>query len=257
VNDAPALKNADVGIAMGITGSDVSKEASAVILQDDHFASIVESVRQGRGIYRNIQKSIQFLLSANLMEVLVISLVFLLGYPSPILALHLLWMNLLTDALPALALGVEPIDSTIMQLKPKPKNQSLYQAFIKKALAIGLMGSVFALALYIMRYGEVSTAYLQSFILSFMVVFELCLVFAMKSEHEALQNHWRNNPLLILAVGLSFVAQLLAVYHPFFQKFLQTEALLLQDWLWIFGFSILGLILMELRKNFMKKSDHV
>ena len=144
VNDAPSLKSADIGIAMGINGTDVAKQASDMILMDDNFASIEKAIKEGRGIYTNIKKSLFFLLSSNIGEVMTMFLAILLNLPIPLLAIHILWINLLTDSLPALALGQDDNDEDIMKEKPRNKNESLfahggYKIIIGYGMLIGLL----------------------------------------------------------------------------------------------------------------------
>lgn len=151
VNDAPALKQADIGVAMGITGSEVAKDAASMVLTDDNFATIVKSVENGRNLYRNIQRSIQFLLSGNLAGILTVLYASIMALPVPFKAVHLLFINLLTDSLPAIALGVEPHVSTVMEEKPRPKNESILTKHVLANIGIeGLViGAVTVIAFYI------------------------------------------------------------------------------------------------------------
>lgn len=126
VNDAPALKKADIGAAMGITGTDVAKEASDMVLTDDNFATVVSAVAEGRRIYDNILKAIQFLLSCNVGEILTLFIATMLNWATPLLPIHILWVNLVTDSVSALALGVDPADKNIMHRKPRPANESIF-----------------------------------------------------------------------------------------------------------------------------------
>ena len=142
VNDAPALKAADIGCAMGITGTDVAKGAADMTLTDDNFATIVEAVREGRGIYANIKKVVGFLLGTNIGEVITVFLAMLLWHETPLLSMQLLWINLVTDSFPAIALGMEDVESDIMTKKPKPKNEGLFAGGL--GIRVVLQGFMFA-----------------------------------------------------------------------------------------------------------------
>ena len=145
VNDAPALKQADIGVAMGITGTEVAKDAAGMVLTDDNFATIVQAVKNGRNVYANIRRSIQFLLSGNMAGILTVLYASVLSLPVPFAAVHLLFINLLTDSLPAIALGLEPHTDRVMQEKPRPRSEGiLTRAFLTN---VGLEGLVIAVAL--------------------------------------------------------------------------------------------------------------
>jgi Ca2+-transporting ATPase len=136
VNDAPALKEADIGVSMGITGTDVTKEASDMVLTDDNFASIVSAVEEGRGIFDNIRRVVHFLLSCNIGEILVLLLASLTGMPLPLLPVQILWTNLVTDGLPALGLAMEPVDPDVMDRKPRPKTEGIVTRSIMWVMAL-------------------------------------------------------------------------------------------------------------------------
>ena len=149
VNDAPALKAADIGCAMGITGTDVAKGAADMTLTDDNFATIVDAVREGRGIYANIKKVVGFLLGTNIGEVITVFVAMLLWHRSPLLSMQLLWINLVTDSMPAIALGMEPVEPGVMDQKPKPKDESLFAHGYGVRIALqGAMFGVLSLIAY-------------------------------------------------------------------------------------------------------------
>lgn len=159
VNDAPALKQADVGVAMGITGTEVSKDAAAMVLADDNFATIVKAVKNGRNIYDNIKKSILFLLSGNLAGIIAVLFNSLAGLPAPFAAIHLLFINLLTDSLPAIALGLEPHSDSVMKRKPRPANESIMtKPFLIGVGYSGLIISIATIAAYLLGYGSAKNA---------------------------------------------------------------------------------------------------
>ncbi|MDS1029630.1 calcium-transporting P-type ATPase, PMR1-type [Bacillota bacterium LX-D] len=237
VNDAPAVKEADIGVAMGKTGTDVTKEASAMVLADDNFATIVAAVEEGRAIYDNIRKFIRYLLACNVGEVLTMFLGVLFSLPLPLLPIQILWVNLVTDGLPALALGVDDADEDIMQRKPRHPKESIFShglwaKIIISGLEIGL-GTllVFGLAIYLSN-GDLVLARAMAF--TTLVIYQLFYVFDCKSEkHSVFEIGILKNPYLVLAVLCSLLMQLAVVYIPALQPIFKTTSLNAYHWLLI------------------------
>jgi Ca2+-transporting ATPase len=248
VNDAPALKRADIGVAMGIAGTDVSKEASDMILADDNFASIVAAVRQGRIIFSNLKKFIYFLLSCNISEVLTVFIAVLLGYPLVLLPVQILWINLVTDGLPALALGVDPPEGDVMEHPPRRLGENILalrkQAWLAWQGLLITAGALaaFLLANYWLGYnwnaagatGEANLDAARTILFSTMVLAQILHSFNMRSEKRSLflSPPWENRFLLgsvLLSVGL----QLAVLYLPFLQKAFKTSGPTGEAWLLI------------------------
>lgn len=225
VNDAPALKNADIGIAMGITGTDVSKEAADMVLLDDNFATIVTATKEGRRIYDNIRRFIRYTLTSNSGEILVIFLAPFLGLPIPLLPIHILYINLVTDGLPGLAMAAESPESDIMDRPPRQPKESVFaRGLWQHIIWVGLLmagASLFAQGLYIRQGGHWQTSVFTVLALS-----QMGHALAIRSEHESLfkQGFFSNKP-LVGAVLLTFVMQLVIIYVPIFNPIFRTEPL--------------------------------
>lgn len=249
VNDAPALKKADIGIAMGITGTDVAKESSELILMDDNYSSIVNAVEEGRNVFANIRSFVEYLFSSNIGEVLVIFLALLLNMPLPLIAIQILWINLLTDGFPALALGVNPGDKNIMQKPPRIKKAIIPAS---RWVYIGLIGLVMTfgtLAVFDI-YNQFSLAYAQTMAFTTLVMFQLFNVFNLRSSTRSVfgQNPF-NNLWLLSAVALSVGLQLIVLYSPL-SEFFRTVPLQMIDWIYVLTISSSVLVVGELVKFF-------
>ncbi|MHA1941175.1 MAG: cation-translocating P-type ATPase [Candidatus Hodarchaeales archaeon] len=254
VNDAPALKKADIGVAMGITGTDVAREASDMVLMDDNFSTIVSAVEEGRVIYANMKKFIRYLLSSNFDEILVVfTATVLLGLPSPYLALGILWINLLTDGLPALALSIDPGDPNIMKSKPRGRKSNMLNEILYFSLAAGII-SFLATMLFFLAVGgdftgqELVTA--RTLALTVSVVFELFQVFVSRAPDN--QSMWKTNPFtnlyLIAAVATAFILHLFIVYVEPLAAIFELTPISFIQWIYIFGVVLIGTIILDLIK---------
>jgi Ca2+-transporting ATPase len=226
VNDAPALKRADIGVAMGITGTDVAKEASSMILLDDNFATIVKAVKEGRKIYDNIRKFIKYLLTTNSGEIWTLFLAPFLGLPLPLLPIHILWINLVTDGLPALALSVEPEEGDVMKRPPRKPQESLFAHGLGiHAIWVGLLMGAVTLSLQAWTI-HVGDTHWQTMVFTVLCLTQLGHVMAIRSERESLfrQGIFTNKP-LFLSIFATLVLQLSTVYVPFLNPIFKTQPL--------------------------------
>lgn len=248
VNDAPALKAADIGCAMGITGTDVAKGAADMTLTDDNFATIVDAVREGRGIYANIKKVVGFLLGTNIGEVVCVFTAMLLWHKSPLLSMQLLWINLVTDSLPAIALGMEPVEKDIMDHPPKPKTEGIFAHGFGIQIALqGLMFGLLALVAY--RIGETAAGTAGGQTLAFMVLAlsQVVQAFNMRSEHSLFQTGIFGNHVLNKAALVSTGLVLLVLFTPLRIPFALTE-LPVHLYLYGVGLILVPVVLMEAAK---------
>jgi len=215
VNDAPALKAADIGCAMGITGTDVAKGAADMTLSDDNFATIVDAVREGRGIYDNIKKVVGFLLGTNIGEVFTVFFAMLLWRETPLISIQLLWINLITDSLPAIALGMEPVEKDVMNRPPKPKNEGIFaHGMFLRILLQGAMFAILTLTAY--QYGKGVAGIEGGETMAFMVLAlsQVVQAFNMRSEHSLFKIGFFGNKKLNGAALISTVLTLAVLLTP-------------------------------------------
>ena len=248
VNDAPSLKNADIGVAMGITGTDVAKEAADIVLTDDNFATIEKAIEEGRGIYANIKKSIIFLLSSNFGEIFTMLIGILLGY-IPLQATQILWINLITDSLPGLALGVDENDSkSLMKKPPRKPTESLWaHGALTFTVVYGIIiGTLTLTAFFIGLKISLPTAMTYAF--TTLAISQLFHAIGMRDIDISVfkMNHLKNK-LMIVAFVLGFLLQIAVTEIPFLCKVFYTTELSLNEWLMLTGIAIIPLICHELR----------
>jgi Ca2+-transporting ATPase len=226
VNDAPALKRADIGIAMGITGTDVAKEASAMILLDDNFATIVRAVREGRKIYDNLRRFIRYVVTTNSGEIWTIFLAPFVGLPIPLLPIQILWINLVTDGLPGLALSVEPEERDIMRRRPRPPQDSVFAHGLGvHAIWVGLLMAGLTLGTQAWFF-HAGSSHWQTMAFTVLCLSQLAHVLAIRSERESLFSQGLcSNKLLLGAVGLTLMLQMATVYVPVLSGAFKTEPL--------------------------------
>ena len=253
VNDAPALKKADIGVAMGITGTDVAKEAADMVLLDDNFATIVAAVEEGRVIYDNVRKFIKYILATNSGEIWLMLAAPLLGMPLPLLPLQILWMNLVTDGLPALALGVEPPEPDTMRRPPYRPNESIFSRGLgRHVIWVGLLMGILSLGpgYWYWRAGDPNW---QTLLFTTLTLSQMAHVMAIRSDrHSLFQIGLMSNKPLLGAVSLTVVLQLALVYVPFLRVFFKTNPLPLPDLALTIALSAIVFAAVEIEKWIMR-----
>lgn len=274
VNDAPSLKSADIGVAMGITGTDVAKGASDMILTDDNFTTIVHAIEEGRNIYNNIKKAVIFLLSCNLGEVIAIFISILLNWPVPLLATHLLWINLITDSLPAISLGVDPGDHDVMKHKPRNQKESFFArgAGIRAIVGGTLIGLLTLGAFY---YGlwehdypmgsvvdltnplyENALTYARTMAFVVLAASQLFYSLSMRSTTKSIfQVGLLKNKLLVAAIAAGLLLQLAVISIPSLAKVFRVQNLSPSDWLLVILFALVPLLVNEIIKIFLRMAE--
>lgn len=240
VNDAPAVKAADIGIAMGVSGTDVTKEASSLVLADDNFASIVAAVEEGRGIYENIRKFIRYLLASNVGEILTMFLAMMMGLPLPLIPIQILWVNLVTDGLPAMALGVDQPESDLMRQRPRSAKENIFARRLGwKIISRGVLIGVCTLAAFVLTLGGMSGSgaqlvHAQTVAFATLVLAQLIHVFDCRSSRSIFHRRFFENKFLVLAALSSLLLMLAVLYVEPLQPVFKTVPLTLRDWALVF-----------------------
>lgn len=238
VNDAPAIKAADIGVAMGITGTDVAKEASALVLLDDNFATIKSAIKEGRNIYENIRKFIRYLLASNVGEILVMLFAMLMALPLPLVPIQILWVNLVTDGLPAMALGLDQPEGDVMKRSPRSPKEGIFARGLGwKVVSRGFLIGVATLIAFMIANNENPDhlAYAQTVAFATLVMAQLIHVFDCRSDKSIFARNPFGNMYLVWAVISSIVLMFIVIYYPPLQPIFHTVPILAKDWLMIIG----------------------
>lgn len=247
VNDAPAIKAADIGVAMGITGTDVAKEASALVLLDDNFATIKSAIKEGRNIYENIRKFIRYLLASNVGEILVMLFAMILGLPLPLVPIQILWVNLVTDGLPAMALGLDKPEENVMKRKPRSPREGVFARglgwkVVSRGFLIGIVTLAAFMAIYYRHPEELHYARTVAF--ATLVLAQLIHVFDCRSEISVLSRNPFGNKYLVWAVVSSAALMVAVIYYPPLQPVFHTLPIKARDWMLILGLSAIPTFLL-------------
>jgi len=251
VNDAPAIKAADIGIAMGQGGTEVTRQAADMVITDDHFATIVTAVEAGRGIYDNIRKTLQYLLAGSTAELLIMVVCVIIGLPTPLLPIHLLWINLITDGLPALCLATDAVDSDVMKRSPRPPLAGFTdRRFLRTMLLTGTITAAVTLAVFYWQLHSIHPETARTSAFTVLVFAELLRAFGARSATKPL---WRipllTNWKLLLVVALSFTLQMISLSDNFLARFLKTTPLPFTDGLILIALGAIPLAFLEILKR--------
>lgn len=257
VNDAPSLKTADIGVAMGITGTDVAKGAADMVLTDDNFTTIVKAVEEGRNIFNNIKKSILFLLSCNLGEVIALFVAIILNWESPLLPIHILWVNLITDSFPAISLGVNPGDPDVMNDKPRNPKESLFSGKTGKLVIVnGILIGATTLLAFVLGLNMYSDSVRHAQTMAFVVLSVSQLFYSFSIRHDKklfIKDGLFFNKWLVLSVAMGVLLQILIITIPFTAEVFKVFPLSIKDWIIVFAISLIPFSINELLKVIFKK----
>ena len=247
VNDAPAIKSADIGISMGITGTDVAKEASSLVLLDDNFATIKAAIKEGRNIYENIRKFIRYLLASNVGEILVMLFAMIIGLPLPLTAIQILWVNLVTDGLPAMALGLDKPEGDLMSRTPRNPKEGVFARglgwkIISRGFLIG--GATLIAFMTSLHFYPDDLPYAQTIAFMTLVLAQLIHVFDCRSETSILSRNPFGNMYLVFSVLLSLAMVLVVIYYPPLQNLFDTVSIRAHDWMMVIGLASLPTFLL-------------
>ncbi|MBI2707338.1 MAG: cation-translocating P-type ATPase [Proteobacteria bacterium] len=254
VNDAPALKQASIGVSMGRGGTEVARQASAMILTDDNFATIVSAVEEGRAIYGNIRRTMQYLLSGNMAEILTVLGAALMGWPTPLAPIQLLWINLVTDGLPSLALAMEPVPKNILKVTKKPSPKTFFdRSFYRETAFVGTITSVMTLAIYAYMLRTAGEAMAKTYVFSFLVFSELFRSFACRSDRlTAFQMGLTSNLFHLIAVAIPIAFQIFLHHFDLFRAVFKVEMIDWRDCLTLIVLTLIPVTIIELKKWFVQ-----